>query len=252
MEELIVLRAYDSKRQTPIKVSPLEDRSGRLFTGQGKFGYYELLTEEEKKELPYIIKNNTVITLESGTTLDLKDNPIDKANWKWISKHPYVAIDEELGRGNKDAVLFVDNPERSAEIHISKDKKITMAKAKIYGASSTKKVQLATALGHPGAASLSGNLLEDWLITKAEDMPEPITKLLDTNKSKHVEALVLFEELKHFDLLIKHAGTWRFGGRDGLSVGQGGDDVSEFLRDKKNEEQVYIMSQQLNDKKGKN
>jgi len=250
MEDLIVLRAYDSKRQTPIKVSPLEDRSGRLFTGQGKHGYYELLTEEEKKSLPFVIKHDTVLTFEAGDVLDLKNNPIDIANWEWVKKHPYIAVDEEKGRASKDAVLYVDNPERAAEVHVSKDKKITMAKAKIYGASSTKKVQLATALGHPGANSLSGNLLEDWLITKAEQTPESITNLLDTKKAKHVEALVIFEDLKRFDLLIKYAGTWRFGGRDGLSIGRESDDVAEYLNEKKNEEQVYIMTEQLKEKKG--
>ena len=253
MENLIVFRAYNSKRQTPVRLSPLEDKTGKLFTGQGKYGYYNLLTEEEKKNLPVIITPETLVSIENGDHLDLND-PIDAANWAWIQKHPYIAVDEDKGRASRDAVFYVDNPEKKAEIHITRDKRITMAKAKVYGASNQKKVQLASALGNPAAQTLSMNMLEDWIIAKVENnevKPEVIIHLLESKASAKLNAMILFEDLKRYSMVSRHAGTWRFGGSEGAPIGNSDDEVVEYLTDKKNEEQVFIMVEQLKEKKEK-
>jgi hypothetical protein len=249
MENQIVFRAYNSKRQTPVRLSPLEDRSGKLYTGQGEHGFYELLSEKEKAELPILVARETVVTIENGTVLNLND-PIDSVNWKWIQKHPYIALDKQQGEASRDAVFYVDNPEKEAEVHITRDKKLTMAKAKIYGASHNKKIQLAQALGNPAAKTLSTDMLEDWLITKASDVPDTITKLLDKAANAKLNAMILYEDLKRFGMVTRHAGTWRFGGREGIPIGNDDEEVFEFLLDKKNEEQVFLMNEQLKEKKG--
>ena len=248
MENLIVFRAYNSKRQNPVKLSPLEDKSGRLYTGQGKYGYYELLSEEEKKTLPFVIDHETVVSLESGDTLNL-ENPVDAANWEWIKKHPYIALDEETGRSSRDAVLYVDNPERKAEIHVSKDKKVTMAKAKIYAASNARKVLLAKALANPGADSMQATILEEWLITIAEKSPNIINGYLDDKKKEELEIRAFIEELKLYSLLIRFAGTWKYGGSDGIIVGNDNDECVSYVLDKKNEENVFVMREKLKELK---
>lgn len=249
MENQIVLRAYNSKRQTPVRLSPLEDKTGKLFTGQGKFGYFDLLTEEEKRSLPMIITRETVITIDNGTIINLND-PIDAANWKWMQLHAYITLDKEKGQSSRDVVFYVDNPERDAEIHLTKDKRITMAKAKIYAVSHNKKIQLAQALGNPGATALSTNILEEWLIVKAEITPDSITKLLDTKANLRLNGMIVFEDLKRYRLIKKHAGSWRFGGNDGLSLGTDDESVVDFIINKDNDEQVFAMMEQLKEKKG--
>jgi len=248
MNDVIVFRAYDSKRQNPVKLSPLEDASGRLFTGQGKYGYLELLSEEEKKTLPYIVTNDTILSLESGDVLDMK-NPIDAINWEWVKKHPYVALDEEEGKSSRDAVLYVDNPERKAEVHVTKDKQITLAKAKIYAVSNSKKTLLAKALGNPGADSFSVNILEEWLIEKAELMPTIVTKYLEEKNKDSLAMLAFVEEIKLFSMLTRFAGTWKYGGRDGLILGTTEEEVVDFLLDKKNEENLFIIQEKLKEYK---
>jgi hypothetical protein len=249
MENLIVFRAYNSKRQMPIKLSPLEDKTGKLFTGQGKYGYYDLLTEEEKRNLPYVVNHETVITIKTGDILNLKD-PVDATNWEWIKKHPYIALDEEEGRGSRDVVMYIDNPEKKAEMHVVKDKKITMAKAKIYSASNAKKTQLCKALGNPGADTLSINMLEDWLILQAETMYEQITKLLDDKNKTLLNYKIFIEELKQHNLIINHIGVWKYGGKDGVVMGSDEDEIIKYLSDKKNQDEVFIMKEKIKELKG--
>ena len=249
MENQIVLRAYNSKRLTPVKLSPLEDRTGKLYTGQGKYGYFELISEEEKKKLPYIVTRETVVSIENGDVLNL-DDPITAENWKWMQKHPYIALDQEDGLSSRDAVFYVDNPERKAEIHITRDKRVTMAKAKVYAASLNKKIQLAHALGNPGAKAMSVSLLEEWLINKAEETPDTIVKLLDKDASARLTAMTLFEDMKRYSMAIRKAGTWRFGDDNGIPLGNDDEEVILFLLDEKNNEQVYLIQEQLKEKKG--
>ena len=250
MDTQIVFRAYNTKRQMPVKLSPLEDKSGKLYTGQGEHGYFNLLSDEEKKKLPVIIDHSTVVMITDGKVLDLRD-PIDAANWKWIQKHPYVALDKAEGLKSRDAVYYVDNPKKEAESRVTRDKRITMAKAKVYAASNARKTALAKALGNPGADSLGVELVEDWLSRFAEKNPDTITTLLDSKNQAEVNARILFQELRQYNLVTIHAGTWRFGGKDGVPLGHSESLVIEYLLDKKNEEQVFIMSKQLDEKKTK-
>jgi len=248
MDNLIVFKAYSKKRQTPVKLSPLEDKTGKLFTGQGKYGYFELLTEEEKRALPYIVTHDTIVSLLPGDSLNLSD-PVDSINWEWVKKHPYIALDEETGLSSRDAVLFVEDLERSAELAVRKDKTVTIAKAKIYSASNARKILLAKALGNVAADSLSTAMLEEYLIEKAILSPAIIVKYLDEKNKSLVEAKAFIEELKLNNLLIRYAGSWKYGGKDGVTVGSTDENTIEYIGDKKNAEQVFIMKERLKELK---
>lgn len=249
MEKQVVFRAYNSKRQEPIRLMPLEDKSGKLFTGQGDRGYLEFLTEDERKKFPVIIDRQTSIVITDGKVLDL-DDPIDAQNWKWIQRHPYIAMDRHDGNSSRDAVFYIDNPDKEAEVKVTKDKRITVAKSRMYNASNVKKVNLAKALGNPGAESMKIERVEEWLAIKAEKTPDTIIALLDDKATAKVAAMTLYEDIKRFNLLTRHAGTWRLGGVEGNPLGNSDAEVIEFILDKKNEEQVFVIQNLLKEKLG--
>ena len=242
--KFIVFRAYNAKRQMPIRLSPLENKSGKLYTGQGEKGFYEFLTKQEKEELGYIIDRNTKVTINDGKVLDM-DDPIDAANWKWIQKHPYIAIDRYEGEADNDAVYFVDNPQKEAEIKVSKDKKISQTKAKMYNLATAKKTELAKALGNPGAESMSVERIEEWLSMHIERNPDSVAALLEAKQSARINAMILLEEAKRYKIVARHAGTWRIGGSEGAPIGGDDETCIEFIMDKANEEQVFLMQERI-------
>lgn len=245
----IVFRAYNSKRQMPIKLSPLENRSGKLYTGQGEKGYFEYLTKQEKEDLGYIIDRNTKVTITDGKVLDL-DDPIDAANWKWIQKHPYIALDRYAGEADRDAVYYVDNPQKEAEMKVSRDKKISMTKAAMYNLATGKKAALAKALGNQGAESMSVERIEEWLGMNIERNPDSVAALLDAKQSARVNAMIIFEEAKAVKVITRHAGTWRLGGAEGTPIGSDDNSCVEFIMDKANEEQVFLMQSMIKEAQG--
>ncbi len=245
----VVFRAYDTKRQLPIRLMPLEDKSGKLYTGQGERGFLEFLTEEERKTFPVIIDRTTTVLISDGKVLDMAD-PIDEANWRWIQKHPYISLNRTAGMASRDAVYYIDNPEQEAEDRVTKDKLITKAKSMVYQASNVKKTALSKALGNPGADSMSIERVEDWLANRALTIPETIITLLDPKATARVTAMTLFEDLKRNRIVTRHGGEWRHGGPDGTPIGHSDELVIGYIMDKKNEEQIFIMSNVLKEKTG--
>ena len=140
----IVFRAVNTKKQKPVKVCPLNDKTGKLYTGQGEKGYFD---------------HRTVYTVEDGNVLDLSD-PYDASLWKWIRKHPYIGATREECTSNRDAVYYVDNPQKKAESFVSKDKKVVKTKTLVYNAPAEQQVILAKALGLTGAEGLSPKRVE--------------------------------------------------------------------------------------------
>src|SRR5262245_57403349 len=61
-EGVIVFRGK-KKTQMPCKVSPCQDSTGKHYTGQGETGYYEDLTEEDKRKLAYVVYPNKHIVI---------------------------------------------------------------------------------------------------------------------------------------------------------------------------------------------
>jgi hypothetical protein len=228
---------------------PLEDKSGKLFTGQGERGFLEFLTEDERKAFPVIIDRKTTVLISDGKVLDM-DDPIDEANWRWIQKHPYISLNRMAGMASRDAVYYIDNPEQEAEERVTKDKIITTAKSKIYQASNAKKTALAKALGNPGANSMSIGRVEDWLANYAIKTPETIISLLDPKATARVTAMTLFQDLQRARIITRHGGEWRYGGIDGAHMGQTDEVAIEYIMDKGNEEQVFVMSNILKEKTG--
>ena len=245
----IVFRAVNSKKQKPIKVGPLQDKTGKLFTGQGETGYYESLTSKDKENLGIVFDHSTVYTIEDGNILDLND-PYDAALWKWMQVHPYIGATREECSSNRDAVFYIDNPQKKAESFISKDKKIVKAKTMVYNAPAEQQVILAKALGLTGAEGLSPSRIEEWLIMKVENTPDLVIELFNPERAGLTVALGLVKEMVTYNVIKRYGTVFKYGGREGINIGTSDDEAAQWLNDTKNEDTVLTMKYNLDEKKG--
>lgn len=249
-QEKIIFRALRPKTQQGVRVSPCQDNTGKLYTGQGESGYFEDLTPEDKKKLAYVIDYNTTILIEDGKVLRIKSDTSDKANWAWIQKHPYIVIERSSASSNRDAVFHIENLSKEAEVRVSKDKKITMAKAKIYEASATTLILAAKALNHPKPESFTPDMLTDWLVQQAEKSPGLVGAALDVKNKAENNARSLFNELRRRDVVINYKGIFKFGNEDGITLGHSEDSAIEYILNKDNLEMVKAMKASLTEKIG--
>lgn len=245
----IVFRAVNTKRQQAIKIGPLQDKTGKLFTGQGELGYFESLTPKDKDQLGVVFDHSTVYTVEDGKVLDL-DDPYDRALWQWIKKHPYIGATREECSINRDAVFYIDNPEKKAKDYVSKDKKIVKTKTLIYNAPAEQQVAVAKALGLVGSEGQKPVRIEEWLILKAESMPDTITELLSPDKAGYTTALGMLNEMLTYNVIKRFGTVYKYGGREGIDLGTSEDQVAQWLTDTKHEDTVLTMQYALDEEKG--
>ena len=97
---------------------------------------------------------------------------------------------------------------------------------------------------------MSVERIEDWLARVAIKTPDTIMSLLGKDATARVTAMILFEDLKRYNIVTRHAGGWRYGGADGLPLGNSDEFVIDHILDKGNEEQVFLMSNLVKEKKG--
>lgn len=249
--EKIVFRAANTKKQQAVKVGPLQDKTGRLYTGQGPTGYYESLTQKDRDELPIgmVFDHNTVYVVEDGKVLDLSD-PVDAAMWKWIQKHPYIGLTKEDCSARRDAVFYVDNPQKKAESFVSRDKKVTKVKTMVYNANSEEKINAAKALGLTGAEGLKIPQVEEWLIIEAERLPDAVESLLDPKNAGLTVAIGIVKEMLMYNIIKRFGTVYKYGGRDGITLGTSDEEAAEWVLDTKNEDAFIAMKFNLDEQKG--
>jgi hypothetical protein len=246
----IVIRAYDTKRALPVKIRPMQDRTGKLYTGQGKQGYFESLSHEDKMKMGYIITPDTTIVLQDGKVFD-NDDPIDKENLKWILKHPYIAVDFAKGKSSRDAIFYVQDKKKEAETRVTASKTKDKARFIIQFQLSPKElVYVAKALGNLSAEAFTELEIQDWLLNLAELAPEAVLFHADKKNSDETDGQILFNELERWRIIVKHrGGVFRFGGEDGLFLGQNAEQVVAFLRKPENADTVAAIKMDLEAKK---
>ena len=249
-QEKIIFRALRPKTQQGVRVSPCDDATGKLYTGQGETGYFEDLSPEDKKKLAYVIDHNTTLLIDDGKILRIGKDKTDAANWKWIQRHPYIVINKFDAGSNRDAVYHVENLEAEAKVRVSKDKQITMAKAAIYGGSATELILAAKSLNHPKPESFTPDMITDWLISQAEASPSLVMAALDTKNKAVNNAKSLFNELKRQDVVILYKGIYKVGDENGISLGHTEDSAVEYILNKDNLEMVKALKGQLTEKVG--
>lgn len=249
-QERIIFRALRPKTQQGVRVSPCQDKTGKLYTGQGETGYFDDLSEEDKKKIPYVIDHNTTLLIDDGKILRIASDKTDAANWKWMKRHPYIVINKSDAGSNRDAVYHVENLEQEAKVRVSKDKEITMAKAAIYGASATELILAAKSLNHPKPESFTPDMITDWLVSQAETSPSLVMASLNIKNKAHNNAKSLFNELKRRDVVVSYKGIFKVGDENGISLGHSEDSAIEYILNKDNLEMVKALKGQLTEKVG--
>lgn len=244
----IVFRAFNTKRQQPVKIGPLPDKTGKLYTGQGKTEYFEGLTVKDKENIPIVFDHGTVYTVSDGKVLNIENDSYDAALWKWIQHHPYIAINKESK--TPDTVYYVDNPQKEAETFVSRDKRVTKVKTTVYNTSNERKTIVAQALGLFGAEGSSPSQVEEWLIIKCEELPDSVANLIDPKNASLATAMVLVNEMVTYNVIKRFNTVFKYGGREGITLGNSETAVADWINDANNEDTVLAIRLELNEKKG--
>lgn len=245
---IITFCAFRPRTQMSVTCRPLQDKSGKLWTGQGEYGYYELLTEDDKRKLPFIFDYETKVVIEDGKTLNLAD-PFDAALWKWLQKHPYIALDKSLGGKDRDKVYYVANERKEAKERIDKSAKIDEARPAVRKLSQQDQVRIAKALGLESAAVFSPEQILDWLLNKATTSPEAVLSVIDPANKAKVNAAVFVKDIVKWKVIERERdGIYYFGGKDGVNIGHTEEMVVNYLIDPQNAERVKAMKAMLAEK----
>lgn len=250
LPEQIVVRAYDPKRAVPMKIRPMQDRTGRLWTGQGVNGYYDTLSHEEKLKMSYIITPDTAVVLTDGKVFKSSD-PIDKANMAWVLRHPYVAKNFEAGKSSRDAVFYIEDKVAEAEKRVNKSKTKDKARYVVqYELSLDKLRHVAKALGNLAAGSFTELEVKDWILNLCEVAPDSVLYHTDEKNAHETDAVIQFHEFTKWQIIQKfRGGVYRIGTEDGVYVGHTQEQVVEFLRKEENKETVAALEAELKAKK---
>lgn len=248
--KVITLIAYNPKTQLPLKARPMHDTSGMVFTGQGEHGYYQLLTEEEKKKLNFVVTPDTFVLLEDGKVLNIESNPVDKANWVWLEKHPYLSLDRDKG-DQRVARFFVADAEKDAAARVDSTALIDKARYEVRQLSQDALTHVAEVLGLGAAKSFKHTQILDFVLAKASDkmtVTAVIGAINPENKAKS-NATIFFNDILKWGVIERAKdGVFYFGGTEGVNLGYTPDTVIEYLLAKENVERVKAMKQMLTER----
>lgn len=244
----IVFRAFNTKKQQPVKLGPCRDMTGQLYTGQGKTGYFEGLTVKDKENIAIVFDHQTVYVVSDGKVLNIDDNQHHASLWKWIQGHPYIAINKESK--TPDTVYYIDNPQKEAESFVSRDKRVTKVKTAVYNTSNERKTIVAQALGLLGAEGLNPSQVEEWLIVKCEELPDSVATLIDPKNASLATAMVLVNEMITYNVIKRFNTVFKYGGREGVTLGNSEIAVADWINDPNNEDTILAIRLELSEKKG--
>lgn len=235
-----------------MKLRPVQDRTGKLYTGQGQQGYFETLSREEKDKLPYIVTSETTVVVSDGKVLNMKD-PVDKENARWVINHPYIGKDFEAAASSKDVVFYIEDRKKEATKRVTASKTKDKARYIVQFELPLDKLKyVCKVLGNLSADSFTELELQDWLLQLTETAPEAVLAAADPKNTDESDAKIKFNELERWKIIVKYrGGVWRFGGPEGLYLGHTPEQVLEFLSKPDNQETVAAIMVDLNSKRGK-
>lgn len=238
----ITFAAFSPKTQLPVTLRPCNDKTGKLYTGQGQYGYFENLTEEEKKSLIIVIDHATQAVIEDGTVLDL-DNPIDAANWKWIQRHPYVCMDKAVKKSsNRDAVYYIVNAQKEAQLYVDTTAGTDEARPAIRKLSLTDQTKVAKVLGLHASETFPPAQLLSWLLQECNTRPGAVLEAINPENARKVNAKIFFDEALRWGIIARGKdGNLYYGGEKGVVVGINEQQAIEFLLSPENAERTRAM-----------
>lgn len=198
--KVLTLVAFRGKQQSPCPIRPVQDRFGKLVTGQQSG-----MTEEEKRKLPLVIDESTKIVLQDRMRIDLND-PIDAIHWEWMKHHPYIAMNRRVAEESStdDVVFYVENLEKEAHDKVKKASIITKAKYKILEETTAEqRIELARVLGLPSPQTMTTTMVAEWLITKVDStvFAEIALDALNPENKEKNEARIFVNDLINFHII---------------------------------------------------
>lgn len=200
--------------------------------------------------MSYIVTPETVVTLSDGKIFDLND-PIDKINWAWVRRHPYLSVDENEGKKSRDARFYVDNPVAKAEKRVKSAKIKDKVRYEIqYNMDRNKLLRAAKLLGDLGADAKSDLALQDSLLMLADVNPEMVDGAVFIKDTNMANAKMLFVEMMKYKLIQRgDGGVFRYGGEKGAPLGHTEELVIGFMLDEKNVDTLQMMKNSLAERK---
>jgi hypothetical protein len=244
----ITFAAYKPRTQLPVTCRPVNDKSGKLYTGQGERGYFELLTPEEKQKLAVVFDFETAYVLEDGKVLDL-DDPFDAAIWKWLRVHPYIALDKEAGRNSSDAVFYVINEQKEARSYVDTTAAIDEARPAVRKLSHNEQIRIAESLGLASAKGFSPEQLLSWLLRKCDTDPATVLAAINPENKAKVNATIFATKFIQSGIVERMKdGLYYFGGADGVQLGHNKEMVIDYILKAENSERVRAMKGMLADR----
>lgn len=246
----ITISALKPRTQLPVTARPMTDSRGMLYTGQGEHGYYEMLTEDDKKRLPFVFDYNTAILLEDGKVFDLDNNPYDIGVWKWLATHPYLAPDKfEAENNSGDARFYIVNPQKEASNYLDKTEKTDEARPAVRNLSRKDQERVAEALGLNAPSTFSQPQLLTWLLKKADTDPTSVLDTINPQNKAKVTATIFFKDAVRWKVIERlRDGAFYFGGEKGISLGLTDDMVINYLLNPENVERVKVMKSLLTER----
>jgi hypothetical protein len=246
--EFVIRARYND--QLPVTARPCFDKSGRIFTGQGPTGHYETLSEEEKRNMNYVVTPDTSVVLTDGKVFYLT-NPIDVINWRWLRRHPYIAFTKEQMFTSRDASFYVFNHIIEAERRVRSSKERDKARYLIqYELNRDQLINAAKILGNAGAETMNDTQLQDFLLQLTETQEKLVLNAINPTNKAYAKAKILLNDLIRYRIVQRGDGSlFRFGGEKGAPLGHTEDTVIDFMLDDKNQDTVLMMKTALVEKK---
>ena len=259
IDNVIVLRSVYGKVGQKIMIQPCKDpRTGRYpdFVKQVDSHGDMILTDEDRSDpnRKYFIKVTDLITIEDGTTFDLKD-PYQNAKWEAIKNCPLIAEDREEKDENGNykidgtmdwrsrnprygtAELYVDHPGLEAQKKVTRKQLIHKALTFIFeddrGAEG--RVLHAKLLGKY-MNNMPDADVTDYLMEIAEKNPEKIINIYTGNDTS---LRLLFVDAKDKKVIYLKNKLYFYA--DDIVLGATDDAVISWMQDPKNKKTLELI-----------
>lgn len=257
VDEVIVLRSVYGKVGMKYFIQPCKDpKTGRLpdcvkpVTSTGDL----IITDAERNSGRFFVKETDTISVEDGTTFDLKDQ-YDKARWEAIKNCPLIAperfakdaqgnylIDGTVGWKSERprygvAELYVDRPGYEAQKRISRKKLIHNAASYIINDPRGSEGQrlIARLLGKH-MTNIPDADVEDYLLQVAEKSPE---KIINLYVGDDLSLRLLFCEATDKRVIYRKQGLYMFS--DNVILGASDDAVITWMKEAKNKKTLELI-----------
>jgi len=227
-EKKIVLKAAWGKTQGACRVYPVPNRNGG-------FHGVKPLTEEEKRNAPFVItgKHNTL--LEDGKEFDLTD-PYQAAVWNYVKHQEDVCMSFEESQSNPSATFYVHSDDKEAAARVSKALKIGMAIELIAVSSQPKWYDYARVLSGNDMTNQPPLEVQEYLLKECQDHPE---RVLDKLKNKLFNVRVfVYKAIDKKIIKRRDDETYYFGDQ---TFGTSTNDIVEFVLEDRGHNQLVTQ-----------